>query len=115
MADIMTSLLIWEYGLKPVVDSVKKEYGEVTKNLLKEGLAKVWQRVSLSLEDKALLEAEILEADVLVLRDKEKCLDYLNNNKTIQNIINQTTYSIVENNGVQHNEGPVTINNYPKH
>ena len=105
--------LIWEFVLKPIVDDIKKEYGSETKKLLKESLNKLFKKLPFSKKEIELIETEIIEADIKVLSDKKRFLKYLQNNQTIQNILNQSTYNIGENYGVQHNEGNVTINNYP--
>jgi hypothetical protein len=108
------SALLWEYGLKPIADSIKKEYGDETKKLLKSGLQKAFEKLSLQPKEQELIEAEIIEADVAVLSDQEKFLEFMQNNQNIKNTLNQSSYNTSINNGVIHNEGNVTINNYPK-
>jgi hypothetical protein len=108
------SILLWEYALKPVADSIKKEYGEEAKKLLKSGLQKAFEKLPLQPKEQELIETEIIKADVAVLSDQEKFMEFIENNQNIKNILNQSSYSIGENYGVQHNEGNVTINNYPK-
>ena len=118
MAEPITSLtigaLLWEYALKPIADSIKKEYGDETKKLLKSYMTKAFEKLPLPKKETELIEAEIIEADSDILSNQDKFLEYIQNNQNIKNILKQTTYTIGENYGVQHNEGNVTINNYPK-
>jgi hypothetical protein len=53
------SALLWEYGLKPIADSIKKEYGDETKKLLKSSLQKAFKMLSLQPKEQKIIEAEI--------------------------------------------------------
>jgi predicted nucleotide-binding protein (sugar kinase/HSP70/actin superfamily) len=85
--------LIWEYGLKPIADSIKKEYGDESKKLLKSGMEKVFNKLSLKKEEQEIIEAEIIEADVDVLSDEKRFLEFIQNNSKIPNDLKQNTYT----------------------
>ena len=78
--------LIWEFVLKPIADSIKKEYGDETKKLLKESLNKAWDKLPFSKEEQEIIEAEIIKADSETLSNKEKFLEYLQENRTVRYI-----------------------------
>jgi len=105
-------VLLWEYAIKPIADSIKKEYGEESKKLLKEHLSKVWDKLPFSKTEQEVIEAEICEADRDVLGDKDKFISYIESNSKIPNKLKQNTYTIDSNNGgVQVNNGTVNITN----
>jgi hypothetical protein len=87
------SALLWEYGLKPIADSIKKEYGDETKKLLKGGLQKAFKMLSLQPKEQELIEAEIIEADIEVLSDEKRFLEYMRDNQNIKNILKQSSYT----------------------
>ncbi len=81
--------LAWEYGLKPVVDSIKKEYGESAKTQLKAGLAKVFDKLPFKKSELEIIEVEIVDAGQEVLTDKKKFLDFMQDNARIQELMNK--------------------------
>lgn len=85
------AVLIWEYALKPIADSIKKEYGDESKKLLKLLITNVLSKEKIAPKELEIIEAEILNAPVDVLSDREKFLEYIEGNKNIPNII-QTHY-----------------------
>jgi NAD kinase len=80
------SALLWEYGLKPIADSIKKEYGDETKKLLKSSLKGAFEKLSLQPKEQELIEAEIIEADIDVLSDQDRFLEFIQDNQNIKNI-----------------------------
>lgn len=88
MEPVSTSIavLVWEYALKPIADSIKKEYGDETKKLLKSLVRSTLSREKV--DDKALkvIEAEIVEADSGVLSDKEKFLAFMQSNERVKTV-----------------------------
>ena len=54
---------LWEFVVKPIVDSIKKEYGDKTKEVIKTKLKDFFERIKMSSEDKKLIEIEIVKAD----------------------------------------------------
>jgi predicted nucleotide-binding protein (sugar kinase/HSP70/actin superfamily) len=93
MAEPILSVLLWEYALKPIADSIKKEYGDETKKLLKSGLQKAFKKLSLQPKEQELIEAEIIEADIEVLSDEKRFLEYMRDNQNIKNILKQSSYT----------------------
>ena len=81
--------LAWEYGLKPIVDSLKKEYGETVKIQLKNGLSKAFEKLPFKKNELEIIEAEIIEADVSVLEDKENFFKFIQENTQIQELMNE--------------------------
>ena len=79
------SALLWEYALKPIADSIKKEYGDETKKLLKSGLQKAFKMLSLQPKEQEIIEAEIIEADIEVLSDQDRFLEFIENSLKIPN------------------------------
>ena len=77
--------LAWEYGVKPVINSIKKEYGEETKKLLKKNIEKVFDKLPFVRKDIEIIEAEIVDADIEVLTNEKKFLDFIQNNIQIEN------------------------------
>ncbi len=77
--------LIWEYAVKPVANSIKKEYGEETKKLLKSSIGKVFDKLPFKRKELEVIEAEIVDADIEVLTDEKKFLDFIQNNIQIEN------------------------------
>jgi len=88
---IGVGILTWEYGVKPVLDSVKKEYGEETKKLIKSGLSKVWEKLPFTKQEQEVIEAEIVDIDVEVLSDEKKFLEFIQNNDHIQELMKEVT------------------------
>jgi len=82
-----TGALIWEYALKPITDSIKKEYGEETKKLLKSGIEKAFEKLPFNKKELEVIETEIIEADITILSDEKKFLEFLKNNKQISDVI----------------------------
>ncbi|HFU75564.1 MAG TPA: hypothetical protein ENK66_04885 [Arcobacter sp.] len=90
MEPVSTSLIgvaIWEYALKPVVDSIRKEYGEETKKLLKSSLNKAFEKLPFQKKELELIETEIVEADISILTDEKKFLEFFEKNKQISDVI----------------------------
>jgi len=83
--------LAWEYGVKPALDSAKKEYGEEAKKLIKSGLSKVWQKLPFTKQEQEVIEAEIVDIDVEVLSDEKKFLEFIQNNNQIQELMTEVT------------------------
>ena len=83
--------LAWEYGVKPVVDSLKKEYGETVKVQLKNGLSKAFNKLPFQKHELEIIEAEIIDADVAVLTDEKKFLDFIQSNTQIQELMDEVT------------------------
>ena len=88
-----TGALLWEFVLKPIADSIKKEYGDETKKLLKNSLKEAWQKLPFSKQEIELIEAEIIEADIEVLSDEKRFLEYIENSSKIPNELKQNTYN----------------------
>jgi len=83
--------LAWEYGVKPVVDSLKKEYGETVKIQIKSGLSKAFDTLPFNKNELEIIEAEIIEADVSILEDKETFLEFIQENTQIQELMNEVS------------------------
>ncbi len=79
--------LVWEYAVKPVADSIKKEYGEETKKLLKSGIEKALEKLPFKKKEREIIEAEVVEADMAILTDENKFLDFFERNKQISDVI----------------------------
>ena len=79
--------LIWEYALKPIADSIKKEYGEETKKLLKSGIGKALEKLPFQKKELEAIEAEIVEADKVILTNKSKFLEFFEKNKQISDVV----------------------------
>ena len=77
------AILVWEYALKPVVDSIKKEYGNETKELLKSLVHNVLEKEKVEPKELEIIEAEIINAPADVLSDKEKFLEFVKSNENI--------------------------------
>ena len=90
-ATLGLGVLAWEYGVKPVVDSLKKEYGETVKIQLKSALSKAFHKLPFKKNELEIIEAEIIEADVSVLGDKEKFLEFIQENTQIQELMNEVS------------------------
>lgn len=91
MPELITSAtagaLIWEYALKPIADSIKKEYGEETKKLLKSGIVKALEKFPFQKKELEVIEAELVEADITILTDENNFLEFLKQNKQINDVI----------------------------
>jgi len=85
--------LIWEFVLKPIADSIKKEYGDETKKLLRDSLNKAWNKLPFSPKEKEIIEVEIIEADSEILKNRDKFIEYITNNPKIPNDIKQNSYT----------------------
>ena len=86
-----TGALIWEYALKPIADSIKKEYGDETKKLLKSGIEKVFEKLPFQKKELEVIEAEIVDTDIVTLTDKNKFLEFIQNNQQIADILNEAS------------------------
>ena len=86
-----TGILIWEYALKPIADSIKKEYGEESKKLLKSGIEKAIGKLPFQKKELEIIEAEIIDTDVITLTDKSKFLEFIENNQQIADILNEAS------------------------
>jgi hypothetical protein len=97
------SALLWEYALKPIADSIKKEYGDETKKLLKGGLQKAFKKLSLQPKERELIEAEIIEADSKVLSDQDRFLEFVQDSNRLTELMSQiekrepTIHTIIKN------------------
>lgn len=80
-------VLAWEHAVKPIVKSIEKEYGDKTKELLKTGLEKVFNKLPLQKKDIEVIEAEIINVDAETLLDREKFLKFLENSKQIGDVL----------------------------
>jgi len=78
------AILVWEYALKPVVDSIKKEYGNETKKLLKSLVHNILEKEKIEPKELDIIEAEIINAPADVLSDKEKFLEFVRSNENIK-------------------------------
>ena len=83
--------LAWEYGVKPVVDSLKKEYAETVKVQLKNGLSKAFDKLPFLKYELEIIEAEIVDADVTVLTNENKFLDFIQSNTQIQELMSEVS------------------------
>lgn len=83
--------LIWEYALKPIADSIKKEYGEETKKLLKSGIEKAFEKLPFQKKELEVIEAEIIDADVTTLTNKSEFLEFIQDNHQIADILNEVS------------------------
>ncbi len=84
---IGVGVLTWEYAVKPIVDSIKKEYGEEAKKLLKQNFHKAIAKLPFKMQEAEVIEAEILNADQSILTDEKKFLDFFQNNEQINKIM----------------------------
>ena len=95
--------LLWEYGLKPITDSIKEEYGNKTKKLLKSGLQKAFKILSLQPKERELIETEIIEADIEVLSNEKRFLEFVQNSSQLTELMSQiekrepTIHTIIKN------------------
>lgn len=78
---------IWKYALKPIADSIKKEYGEETKKLLKSGIKKALNNLPFQKKELEFIEAKIVDTDVDILTDESKFLEFLKKNKQISDVV----------------------------
>jgi len=79
--------LIWKIAIEPVVESIEKEYGDEAKKLLKSGMEKALAKLPFQKKELEIIEAEILEADMAILTDENKFLEFFKNNKQISDVI----------------------------
>ncbi len=86
-ASTAIGLLIWEYALKPTVDSIKKEYGDETKKLLKSGIKKAFGKLPFQKKELEIIETEIINTDIEVLTNQKKFLSFLENNRQINDVL----------------------------
>lgn len=83
-------MLTWEYVVKPVADSIKKEYGEETKNLLKRGLSKVSEKLPFGRNDNEAIECEIIEAiESKEIIDEKSMIEFLEKNSIFLSALSQ--------------------------
>jgi len=80
-------LALWEYAVKPVVDSAKKEYGESLKEKLKDSVKTVLSKLPFKKNELEVIEAEIIDNEDSLLSDKDRFLEFINNNRNISQII----------------------------
>ena len=80
-------LALWEYAVKPIVDSAKQEYGEAVKEKLKSGVKTALSKLPFKQNEIEVIEAEIIEIDNSLFSNKEKFLEYINDNKSINEIM----------------------------
>ncbi len=83
------SLALWEVAVKPVVKSVQKEYGEEAKKLLKSSFSKAWQKLPFTRQEQEVIEAEIIDANIEVLSDEKRFLEFIQNNNQIQELMKE--------------------------
>jgi len=86
VASSSVAILVWEYALKPVVDSIKKEYGNETKELLKSLVHNILEKEKIEPKELEIIEAEIINAPADVLSDKESFLEFVKSNKKFKEI-----------------------------
>ena len=80
------AIFLWEYALKPVVDSIKNEYGNETKELLKSLVHNILEKEKIESKELKIIEAEIINAPADVLSDKEKFLEFVKSNEKFKEI-----------------------------
>ena len=80
------AIFLWEYTLKPVVDSIKNEYGNETKELLKSLVHNILEKEKIEPKELEIIEAEIINAPADVLSDKEKFLEFVKSNEKFKEI-----------------------------
>jgi len=80
-------LALWEYAVKPIVDSAKKEYGENIKEKLKSSVNTALSKLPFKQNEIELIEAEIIKNEDSLLLNKDTFLEFINNNKNISQII----------------------------
>ena len=80
-------LALWEYAVKPIVDSAKKEYGEGVKEKLKDSIKMALVKLPFNRNELEVIKAEIIENDDNLFSNKEKFLEYINNNQNINQIM----------------------------
>lgn len=80
-------LALWEYVVKPIVDSAKDEYGENVKGKLKSVVKKFLHKLPFEKNELEIIEAEILEIDDKLFSNKDKFLGYINDNQNINQIM----------------------------
>lgn len=88
MEPITTTALgitLWEYLGKPIVDKVKDKYSE---KIIDKALTVLKVK-----DDKKVIEAELLKCEDSVLSNKAKFLEFINENKNIQELLKQENYT----------------------
>jgi len=80
-------LSLWEYAVKPVVDSAKKEYGESLKEKLKGSVKIALSKLPFKKNELEVIEAEIIDNEDSLLSDKDRFLEFINSNQNINQII----------------------------
>jgi hypothetical protein len=80
-------LALWEYAVKPIVDSVKKEYGESVKEKLKDAIKTPLSKLPFKKNELEVIEAEIIDNEDCLLLDKDSFLEFINSNQNISQII----------------------------
>lgn len=80
-------LALWEYAVKPVVDSAKKEYGESLKEKLKGSVKTALSKLPFKKNELEVIEAEIIDNEDSLLSDKDRFLEFINSNQNISQII----------------------------
>lgn len=79
--------LIWKVAVEPVINSYQDGYGDMIKDGINNALTKVFEKLPFKKNELEIIEAEIIEADVEVLKDKEKFLEFMQNNTQIKELI----------------------------
>ena len=74
-------ITLWEYLGKPIVDKVKDKYSEQMVN-------KALDILKIK-DDKKVIETELLECDDSILSNETKFLEFIKENKNIQNLLNE--------------------------
>jgi len=78
---------LWEYTVKPVIDSAKKEYGESVKEKFKSSVKTALSKLPFKQNEIEVIEAEIIKIDNSLLSNKEKFLEFISNNQNINQIM----------------------------
>lgn len=78
-------ITLWEYLGKPIVDKVKDKYSEQIIN-------KALNILKIK-DEKKVIETELLECDASILTNEAKFLEFINENKNIQELLKQENYT----------------------
>ncbi len=85
MEPITTTILglqLWEYLGEPLIDKIKDKYSEKV-------IDSVLSTLQIDNDNKNVIKSEIKKCNENILINKENFLDYINQNKNIQNLLNE--------------------------
>ena len=83
--------IIWKIAIEPIVDSFKEDYGDSTKEILLKGLKNIKDKIPFTNKELEVIEAEIVDTDVITLTDKNKFLEFVQNNQQIADILDEAS------------------------